>query len=99
MITAEKVYREILDMSSKEREKLFAVIARRGFEKDLYTHDEVFDEIRQKPFTVKEAAEYLEVAEITMRRWVKAGKIKYTRVGRNTVFDPDELKALKKDKI
>jgi hypothetical protein len=29
----------------------------------------------------------------------KTGKIQYKRVGRNTVFDPDELKALKKDKI
>jgi len=26
-------------------------------EKDLYNHNEVFDEIRQSPFTVKEAAE------------------------------------------
>lgn len=99
MITAQKVYKEILDMSLKEREKLFAVIARRGFEKDLYSHDEVFDEIRQTPFTVKEAAEYLEVAEITLRRWIKAGKIKYKRVGRNTVFDPDELKAFKRGKV
>lgn len=97
MITAEKVYKQILDMPLKEREKLFAVIARRGFEKDLFSHDEVFDEIRQTPFTVKEAAEYLEVAEITLRRWVKAGKIQYKRVGRNTVFDSDELKAFKKE--
>ncbi len=96
MITAEKVYKEILDMPLKEREKLFTVIARRGFEKDLYSHDEVFDEIRQAPFTVKEAAEYFEVAEITLRRWVKAGKIQGKRVGRNIVFDPDELKAFKK---
>ena len=99
MITAGKVYKEILDMPLKEREKLFAVIARRGFEKDLYSHDEVFDEIRQAPFTVKEAAEYLEIAEITLRRWIKSGKIKYKRVGRNTLFDPDELKIFKKNKI
>ena len=79
MITAEKVYEEILDMPLKEREKLFAVIARRGFEKDLYSHDEVFNEIRQEPFTVKEAAEYFKVAEITLRRWIKAGKIQYKR--------------------
>ena len=57
------------------REKLFAVIARKGFEKDSYSHDQVFDDIRQIPFTVKEAAEYIEMAEITVRRWVKAGKI------------------------
>ena len=98
MITAEKVYKEILDMPLTEREKLFAVIARKGFEKDLYSHEEVFDEIRKLPFTVKEAAEYLEIAEITLRRWIKAGKIKYQRVGRNIVFDPDELKSFKREK-
>ncbi|MGB2928200.1 MAG: helix-turn-helix domain-containing protein [Desulfobacterales bacterium] len=98
MITAEKVYKEILDMPLTEREKLFAVIARKGFEKDLYSHEEVFDEIRKSPFTVKEAAEYLEIAEITLRRWIKAGNIKYQRVGRNIVFDPDELKSFKREK-
>ncbi len=65
---------------------------------DLYLHDEVFDDIRQAPFTVKEAAEYLEVAEITLRRWVKAGKINCKRMGRNIVFDADKLKVFKKDK-
>ena len=85
-------------MPLKEREKLFALIARRGFEKDFYSHDEVFDEIRQAPFTLREAAEYLEIAEIPLRRWVKAGNIEYERVGRNIVFDPDELKAIKRDK-
>ncbi|MCD4763025.1 MAG: excisionase family DNA-binding protein, partial [Desulfobacterales bacterium] len=50
------------------------------------------------PFTVKEAAEYLEVAEITLRRWIKAGKIRFKRVGRNILFDPDELKTSKKNK-
>ena len=98
MITAEKVYNDILVMPLKEREKLFSVIARRGFEKDSYFHDEVFDEIRLSPFTLKEAAEYLEVAEITLRRWVKAGDIRYKRVGRNIVFDPDDLKAVKKNR-
>jgi excisionase family DNA binding protein len=83
-------------MSIEEREKLFAVIARRGFEKDYYNHNEVFDEIRRSPFTIKEASEYLEVAEITVRRWVKSGKLKATRVGRNIVFRADDLKRFKK---
>ena len=98
MLTAEKVYKSILQMPVSEREKLFTVIARRGFEKDLYKHDEVFDEIRRTPFTLKEAAEYLEVAEITLRRWVKAGKLTHKRTGRNFIFDPDELKTFKKGK-
>jgi predicted acetyltransferase len=67
VITAEKVYKDILKMPVVEREKLFATIAIRGFEKDFYKHDEVFDDIRQSPFSLKETAEYLEVAEITLR--------------------------------
>lgn len=98
MITAQKVYREILAMPVKERERLFAVIARHGFEKDSYTHDEVFSDIRQSPFTVREAAEYLEVSEITVRRWVKDEILKSKRLGKNIVFDVDELKAFKKQR-
>jgi hypothetical protein len=45
MITAEKVYKEILEMPLKERERLFTVIARQGFEKDTYTHAEVFEDL------------------------------------------------------
>lgn len=96
MITAENVYKKIVEMPVTEREKLFAVIAKRGFEKDFYRHDEVFDEIRQTPFTLKEAAEYLEKAEITIRRWVKSGKLKAKRIGKNIVFDPDGLKEHKR---
>lgn len=99
MITAEKVYREILKMPPKERERLFAVIGRRGFERDFYTHDEVFDDIRRSPFTVKEAAEYLEAAEITVRRWAKDGGLKSRRLGRNIVFDADVLKEFKRKKL
>ncbi len=99
MITAQKVYNEILNMTVTEREKLFAVIARRGFEKDYYSHDEVFGEIRQSPFTIKEASEYLEVAEITVRRWVRAGKLNTRRVGKNIVFNVEDLKRYKKNNI
>ena len=96
MITAEKVYRDMVEMPIQEREKLFAVIARQGFEKDRYSQQEVFDDIRRAPFTAKEAAEYLEISEITIRRWVKAGKIPFQRMGRNLLFDPDQLKSFKK---
>lgn len=95
MITAEKLYRDMLEMPVEEREKLFAVIARRGFEKDTYSRREVFDDIRRAPFTTKEAAEYLEISEITLRRWIKAGKIPFKRMGRNLLFDVDELKSFK----
>ena len=95
-VTAEKVYKEILEMPVREREKLFTVIARQGFEKELYIHDEIFDDIRREPFTIKEAAEYLEVTEITVRRWVKAEILKSKKIGKNIVFDADELKVVKR---
>jgi excisionase family DNA binding protein len=98
MRTAERVYKEITEMPVKEREKLFAVIARQGFEKEFYTHAEVFSDIRQVPFTIKEAAEYLEVAEITVRRWAKDGILKHKRIGKNIVFDPDVLKEFKRSR-
>lgn len=98
MITARKVYKEILDMPIIERERLFSIIARLGFEKEHYIHAEVFSDIRQSPFTIKEAAEYLEVAEITVRRWVRDGILKHNRIGRNIVFDPDVLKAFKRQR-
>ena len=98
MIKAEKIYRDLLNMPVPEREKLFAIIARRGFEKDLYSHGEVFDDIRSAPFSLKEAADYLDIAEITLRRWIKAGKLSFSRIGRSIVFDPDDLKAFKRTK-
>jgi hypothetical protein len=33
-------------MPVKERERLCAVIAKKSFEKDFYTHDEVFNDIK-----------------------------------------------------
>lgn len=84
MPTARKVYEEMLEMSVEEREKLFTIIARKGFEKDFYTHEEVFSDIRQSPFTIREAAEYLEVAEITVRRWAKEGILKSRRLGKTS---------------
>ena len=74
------------------------MIARQGFEKDRYTRQEVFDDIRRAPFTIKEAADYLEVSEITIRRWIKAGKIPFQRMGRNLLLDVDMLKSFKSDR-
>ncbi|MBI4596572.1 MAG: helix-turn-helix domain-containing protein [Candidatus Tectomicrobia bacterium] len=96
-MTADKIYQEILELPVKERVKLFAAIARHGFEKDLYTHQEVFEDLRQQPFTIKEAADYLEVAEITVRRWVKKERLRAMKIGQNIVFDVEELKRFKKD--
>lgn len=96
MITAEHVYQELLEMPVQEREKLFAVVARRGFEKAAYRHDEVFDDIRQSPFTVQEAAAYLDVTEIAVRRWITSGQLTASKVGRRLGLAPDLLKQFKR---
>ena len=77
-----------------EREKLFTIIARKGFDKDYYAYDEVFDDI-PSAFTIKEASAYLEVAEITTRRWAKEGKLPYHKIGKNYTFRVDDLRELK----
>jgi excisionase family DNA binding protein len=98
MITAEKIYNEIVAMPVVEREKLFSLIARKGFDKDYYTYEEVFGDIA-RTFTIKEAAAYLEVAEITTRRWAKEGKLPFAKVGKNFVFNVDSLREAKKKTV
>ncbi len=96
MITAEKVFDELVSMPVKEREKLFSMIARTGFDKEAYTYDDVFGDLNDYPFTVKETADYLEVSEITIRRWIKEGKLTPSgKLGRNWVFDADYLSDFK----
>ena len=94
MTKAEKIYKDIIALPIAEREKLFCIIARKGFERDYYTYDEVFDDI-PSTFTIKEAAEYLEFAEITIRRWAKEGKLPYHKVGKNYVFHIEDLREVK----
>ena len=60
--------------------------------------EKVYKEILEMPVTLKEASEYLEIAEINLRKLIKAGKLKHKIVGRNFVFDPDDLIALKECK-
>lgn len=71
------------------------VDTRKGFDKDYYAYDEVFDDIHPT-FTIKETSEYMNVAEITIRRWAKEGKLPFHKVGRNYVFLVDDLRKLKR---
>jgi hypothetical protein len=82
---------EALGLVSNLRDRAFFSFLkpRKGFERDAYSHTEVFGNLRDSPFTLIEATEYLEVAEITLMRWIQSGLIKHNKVGRNFVFDPD----------
>ena len=45
-------------------------------------------------FSVKEAAEYLDVGYPTLYRWIKDGKITYRKVGETTRFLQEDLDAM-----
>lgn len=45
-------------------------------------------------FTLEAAAKYLEVSERTLLRWIKSGKLKPSKVGREYRIKPAELKKI-----
>ncbi|MCI0552067.1 MAG: helix-turn-helix domain-containing protein [Anaerolineae bacterium] len=44
-----------------------------------------------KLFTVREAAQYLKIAEWTLRSWISQKRIPYVKLGSRTMFDVDDL--------
>ncbi len=47
-------------------------------------------------FSIKEAAEFLQVSEPTIFRWMKEGKLSVYKVGKSTRFTRDTLEAMVK---
>ncbi|MBI5605269.1 MAG: helix-turn-helix domain-containing protein [Deltaproteobacteria bacterium] len=54
------------------------------------------EELSRKPFNLKQAAEYLGISTVTIRRWVKSGRLSACKAGWAYIFEVKELKALKK---
>ena len=102
MLTAEKVIKEIYLLSLKERQKIARHIIEFGIRGARPDAPEILDikgwqdEIARKPFNLKEASEYLGVSSVTLRRWVKTGRISAYKIGRAYTFDVRDLKELKK---
>ena len=48
----------------------------------------------KKWFSIKEAAEYLDVGEPTLYRWMRENKITYRKVGDSTRFWQEDLDAV-----
>jgi len=66
---------------------------------DNFTHDQVFGETHQIPFSAWEAAEYLEVSLPTLRRYVQSGKLVPSHiVGRNQLFSAQSLRTFKRSR-
>jgi excisionase family DNA binding protein len=78
---------------------VFSLLASNAFREDDFTHDQVFGETHQEPFSTWEAAEYLEVSVPTLRRYVQSGKLVPSHVvGRNQMFSAQTLRAFKRSR-
>ncbi|MDY0186155.1 MAG: helix-turn-helix domain-containing protein [Desulfuromonadaceae bacterium] len=99
LMTAEDLYIEMEKMPSSERSRFFQLLASRAFRDDDYTHDQVFGSVHKEPFSVPEAAEYLEISVPTLRRYVQSGKLRPAQiVGRSQLFNVADLRSLKRSK-
>ncbi|OGU10777.1 MAG: hypothetical protein A2075_06390 [Geobacteraceae bacterium GWC2_58_44] len=95
MLKANEIYSDIVKMPVSERAKLFTLIATYGFKESNHTYDDVFSDLPEA-LSLKDTAQYLEVAEITIRRWIKEGKLSPSRIGKNYAFSVSDLRAFKK---
>ena len=102
MLTAEKVIKEIYLLPIEERQKIARHIIEFGIRGPYPDVPEILDikawqdEIARKPFNLKQASEYLGVSSVTLRRWVKAGRVLASKIGTAYTFDVRDLKELKK---
>lgn len=95
--TAEDLFAAMKQMPSAERVRFFALLSETAFEKENFSHAEVFGDVLNAEFTVEESAEYLEVSVSTFRRYVQGKKIRPLHVvGRNQFFSAVDLKSFKK---
>ena len=96
-LTAEDLFSEMKRMPTGERVKFFSLLTSNAFREDDFTHEQVFGQLQQEPFSAVEAAEYLEVSVPTLRRYVQSGKLVPSHlVGRNQMFSVQTLRAFKR---
>ncbi len=103
MLTAEKVIKEIYQLPIEEREKIafhilkFGLITAGGDAPEILNLEVWEKELADRPFSLKEASEYLGVSTVTLRRWIKSGKLSSYKIGRAYSFDVLDLKKFKKN--
>lgn len=98
-LTAEELYTEMKRMPTTERMRFFSLLVSNAFREEDFTHDQVFGQTYQEPFSAGEAAEYLEVSVPTLRRYVQSGKLVPSHaVGRNQMFSAHTLRAFKRSR-
>ncbi len=105
MLTAKQVIKEIYLLPMDEREKIARHIIEFGIRNTHHDMPEILDvkewqsEIASKPFNLKQASEYLGISTVTLRRWIKAGRISAYKIGRAYSLDVSALKDLKKQHL
>ncbi|MCF8084750.1 MAG: helix-turn-helix domain-containing protein [Deltaproteobacteria bacterium] len=105
MQTAENVIESIQQLPEKEKERLAVHILKYGILGPHQDSPEVLDlkrwqaDIAVRPFNLKEASEYLGISEVTLRRWVKRGRLTACKAGRAYTFDVLALKEFKKQNL
>ena len=104
MQTAENVIRSIHQLPEEEKVKLAFHILQHGIMGSIGDDTpEILDlyqwqsEIAKEPFNLKEASEYLGISEVTLRSWVKKGRLTACKAGRAYIFDVLDLKRFKKE--
>ncbi|MFC1812259.1 helix-turn-helix domain-containing protein [Thermodesulfobacteriota bacterium] len=102
MLTADKIIKEIYLLPLEEREKVARYIINFGIRQyhpetpEILNLKEWQDEIAQKPFNLNQASDYLGVSSVTLRRWIKKGRISAYKTGRAYSFDVRDLRDFKK---
>lgn len=105
MLNAEKVLKEIYRLPINEREKVAFHLIHFGIRATAAETPEILDlrswqeELSGKPFNLKQAAEYLGISTVTIRRWVKSGRLTACKAGRAYTFEVKALKAFKRAHI
>jgi len=105
MLTADTIIKEIYLLPLEEREKIarhiinFGIKTRHSEIPEILNLKDWQDEIAQKPFNLKQASDYLGISSVTLRRWIKKGRISACKIGRAYTFDVKDLKVFKKAHI
>jgi len=105
MLTAEKVLKDIYLLPIEEKEKVARHIIEFGIKSPYHELPEILDvkewqnKIASKPFNLKQSSEYLGISSVTLRRWIKTGRISACKAGRAYTFDVIDLKKFKKNHL
>ena len=62
------------------------------------THEEVFGELYAEPWSIRDAARFLGVSEMTVRRYIKSGVLPADRPVKKYLIDYRDLRAFRKQR-